>query len=120
VASSFGVDISLEAADILKGIGLEAEIVDLRSAKPIDAETLKKSIKKTGRLVVVDGSWKTGGVAAEVAAIISEESFADLKTGVRRVTLPDHHAPSSRELEKQYYWDAERIARAMQDSVSRE
>ncbi len=119
VASSFGVNVCLEAARLLGAKALEAEVIDLRSIKPLDIGTLRRSVGKTGRVVVLDGSWKTGGVAAEVAARLAEECFAQLKTGVRRIALPDHHAPSSRPLEKQYYWDPKRVAQALEKAIGR-
>lgn len=62
-----------------------------------------KSVKKTGRLVIADGGWKTCGVAAEISAIVSENIFEYLKAPVKRVTLPDCPAPASSVLEKEFF-----------------
>jgi len=79
------------------------EIIDLRSIKPLDEKLLFNSIKKTGRLVVVDAGWKTCGVAAEISALVASNCFKYLKTPIMRVSLPDTPAPSSSILEKAYY-----------------
>jgi pyruvate dehydrogenase E1 component beta subunit len=103
VASSYSVLLARRARELLLKHGIDAEIVDLRSIKPIDIETIVNSVKKTGRLVVVDGGWKTGGVAAEVMALTVTEGFEYLKVKPVRITLPDAPAPASRTLEKVYY-----------------
>jgi pyruvate/2-oxoglutarate/acetoin dehydrogenase E1 component len=97
----------------LKGEGIETEIIDLRSVKPLDEALLFESVKKTGRLVVADGGWKTCGMAAEVSARVSETVFEYLKAPIARVTLPDSPAPASRVLEKEYYPDSKTIVDAV-------
>jgi pyruvate/2-oxoglutarate/acetoin dehydrogenase E1 component len=79
----------------------------------LDETLLLESIKKTGRLVIADGGWKTCGMAAEVSALVSENVFDYLKAPITRVTLPDAPAPSSRILEKTYYPDSKAIADAV-------
>ena len=101
-----------KAAEALLREGIAAEVVDLRTIKPLDEGLLLKSVRKTGRLLVVDGGWRTCGFAAEVAAVVSESAFSALKAPVRRLTLPDVPAPASRSLEKAYYPDWRDIARA--------
>jgi pyruvate dehydrogenase E1 component beta subunit len=101
-----------KAAEALLREGIAAEVVDLRTIKPLDEGLLLKSVRKTGRLLVVDGGWRTCGFAAEVAALVSESAFSALKAPVRRLTLPDVPAPASRSLEKAYYPDWRDIARA--------
>jgi len=86
-------------------------VVDLRSLKPLDEDLLLTSAKKTGRIVVVDGGWKTCGVAAEISAKIAESTvFKSLKAPIFRVTVPDAPAPASSALEKIYYPNAEKVA----------
>lgn len=103
---------SLKAADALRRDGIMAEVIDLRTVKPLDERLLLKSVRKTGRMLVVDGGWRTCGFAAEVAASVSEFAFSALKAPVRRLTLPDVPAPASLSLESAYYPDWRDIARA--------
>lgn len=94
---------SIKATQDLVKEGVDVELIDLRSVKPLDKELLLKSVKKTGRIVIADGGWKTCGIAAEISALISENIFGYLKAPIRRVTLPDTPAPASSILEKDYY-----------------
>jgi len=104
----------VRAAGILERAGIEAEVIDLRSLKPWDKETVAASVSHTGRAVVADGGWRTAGASAEVAAEIAERCFTDLIAPVVRVTLPDTPAPASRVEEQAYYPGAEQIAAAAQ------
>ena len=113
VASSYLVLKANEAAQSLDKEGISTEVIDLRSIKPLDITLLLNSVQKTGRLVIADGGWKTGGLAAELAALVMENSFSHLKAPVARVTLPDAPAPASRALEKVYYPGAEDIVAAV-------
>ena len=101
---------ALQAAEKLASEGIDAEVIDLRSLKPWDRETVLASVRKTGRAVVVDPGWRTAGASAEIAATISEEAFDALRAPVARVTLPDMPAPSSTTEEKAYYPGAAQIA----------
>jgi acetoin:2,6-dichlorophenolindophenol oxidoreductase subunit beta len=97
--------------------GIDAEIIDLRSLKPWDKECVIQSVEKTGRLVVVDGAWKTCSVAAEIAATVACEAFYALKAPIARVCLPDVPAPSSKSLEQAYYITEEDILREVRNVV---
>ncbi|HXF83476.1 MAG TPA: transketolase C-terminal domain-containing protein [bacterium] len=112
VATSFMAVQAVRAADRLASDGIEAEVIDLRSVKPWDRETVFASIRKTGRLLVADAAWRTGGFAAEVAASAAEEAFEALRAPVARVCLPDAPAPMSAPLERAYYRTADDIAAA--------
>jgi pyruvate dehydrogenase E1 component beta subunit len=79
----------------------------------MDEDLLLESVKKTGRLVVADGGWKTCGVGAELVALVAEKLFGCLKAPVRRISLPDAPAPASSVLEKLYYPGAEDIISAV-------
>jgi pyruvate dehydrogenase E1 component beta subunit len=103
VASSWMVGQALAAADTLHRRGVSAEIIDLRSVKPWDRQLVLTSVRKTGRLIVADGGWTTGGVGAEIAATVAHDAFDYLKAPVQRVALPDSPAPTSRALERAYY-----------------
>ena len=96
---------SEKAAIELEKENISVELLDLRTIKPYDEEMVLNSVKKTGRLVITDGSWRTGSFAAEIAANISEKLFHSLKAPVKRVCLPDCPAPASGNLEKAYYPD---------------
>jgi pyruvate/2-oxoglutarate/acetoin dehydrogenase E1 component len=119
VAASYMVVESLKAAEVLEREGIDMEIIDLRSIKPLDESLIFESIRKTGRLIIADGGWKTGGIAAEIAALISEKMFRYLKGPIVRVALPDVPAPASSALEKVYYPKAESIIQAARASLQK-
>jgi len=112
VASSFMVPQALKAARALQHEDVDAEVIDLRSIKPWDREMVCESVRRTGRLVVADSGWHTGGVAAEIVATVATEALDHLVAPPVRVTLPDTPAPMSKALERQYYVDLERIGDA--------
>lgn len=103
VATSAMSPLSLKAAAELSSRGIEAEVIDLRTIKPWDKEAVFASIRRTGRLIVVDAAWASCGVSAEIAACAAEEAFEALKAPILRVTLPEIPAPTSIALEKEYY-----------------
>ena len=113
VAVSFMAHESVKAADELAKQGIDVEVIDLRSVKPIDAPLIVKSVMKTGHLVIADGGWKSFGLSAEVAAIASEQAFSFLKAPVKRLALPDCPAPASSVLEKEYYKGSRDIIEAV-------
>jgi len=114
VATSYMVHEAIMASESLDKEGIDVEVVDLRSLKPLDENLLLASVKKTGRLIVVDGGWKTCGVAAEISARVAEsEVFRSLKAPIIRVSLPDTPAPASLALENVYYPNAEKIILAV-------
>ena len=94
---------SIKAANLLKQIGVNVEVVDLRTIKPLDKDLIIKSVKKTRRLLVVDSGWKSYGVAAEIIAGVIEENFYDVKCAPQRICLPDLPTPTSSGLTKYYY-----------------
>lgn len=100
VAFSLQVKLALEAFEVLKDEGLEAEIIDLRSIKPLDTQTIIESVKKTNRLVVVDEGWFFAGVGASISAIIMREAFDYLDAPVEVVTAKDVPLPYAVNLEK--------------------
>jgi pyruvate/2-oxoglutarate/acetoin dehydrogenase E1 component len=93
---------SLNAAEQLSAEGLECEVIDVRSLAPIDFETIGESVRKTGRVVIVEEGPKTGGVSAEIAAGINERFSGHLKTPVIRIASPDVPVPFSPILEQAY------------------
>lgn len=106
---------AMEAAEQLTGEGIETEIVDLRTLVPLDKETLLASVRKTGRLVVLHEATRTGGFGGEVAAVVMEEAFADLKAPLRRVTGPDIPVPTSPPQEQFYIPNAQRLISAIRE-----
>jgi len=117
IATSYMVQEAMKAAEKLSKENIHAEVIDLRSIKPFDEETLVKSVKKTGRLVIADGGWKTFGISAEISASIQEQTFSYLKSKVERVALPDIPAPASCVLEKAYYPTEKNIVAAAKKTM---
>jgi pyruvate/2-oxoglutarate/acetoin dehydrogenase E1 component len=103
---------SLDAAGKLADEGVDVEVIDLRSLSPIDFETVGESIRKTGRVVIVEEGPKTGGVSAEIAAGIQERFSPYLKAPVTRVASPDVPVPFSSILENAYRPSVARIIEA--------
>jgi len=103
VATSFMVSLALKAAKTLEFEGIDPEIIDPRTVKPLDKNLIFNSVKKTGRLLIVDAAWKTCGLAAEISSLVTENIFKYLRAPIRRITLPDSPAPASRTLENSYY-----------------
>ncbi|MBI3978128.1 MAG: pyruvate dehydrogenase complex E1 component subunit beta [Chloroflexi bacterium] len=91
---------ALGAADILARDGIEAEVVDLRSLRPLDAATIIASVQKTSRLVVVEEGWRPFGVGAEIAALVQEQAFDYLDAPIQRVASKDVPMPYNRALEQ--------------------
>lgn len=104
---------SIRASDILAKAGVGVEVVDIRTLKPLGEESILESVKKTGRLIVVDSGYPMGGVGAEVAARMAERAFHDLKCPVSRISLPDCPTPMSPGLTKYYYPRAGEILKAI-------
>jgi pyruvate dehydrogenase E1 component beta subunit len=100
VSYSIGVGVALEAADKLAGEGIEAEVIDLRTLRPLDKQAVLTSLAKTNRLVVVEEGWPTCSIASEIMAICMEEGFDDLDAPVLRVTDKDVPLPYAANLEK--------------------
>ena len=107
------VPIALEAADMLAGEGIEAEVVDLRSLRPLDTATVAESVMKTSRAVVVEEGWKSGGFGAEVAASIMSDAFDYLDAPVARVAGEEAPMPYNKTLERAAIPDARRVVEAV-------
>lgn len=111
VACSYMAREAVKASAELRKEGISAEVVDLRTIKPLDKQTILRSVKKTGRLLVADGAWQSFGVSAEICAVVAEAGIK-LKRPPLRVCLPDCPAPASMSLEKAYYKHFGDIVRA--------
>ncbi len=107
---------AVEAAEKLAPEGIDAEVIDLRTIRPLDRATILTSVAKTHRLLVVHEDQKFGGVGAEVAAVVAEEAFFDLDAPIRRVCGPDVPAMGyAKEYEEAFMPSPERIAAAIRE-----
>ncbi|HVR89630.1 MAG TPA: pyruvate dehydrogenase complex E1 component subunit beta [Novosphingobium sp.] len=113
VSYSIGVGLSLEAADALAGEGIDAEVLDLRTLRPLDREAVLASLAKTNRLVIAEEGWPTCGIASEVMALCMEQGFDHLDAPVLRVCNEDVPLPYAANLEKLALIDTARIVAAV-------
>jgi acetoin:2,6-dichlorophenolindophenol oxidoreductase subunit beta len=114
VASGYSTQLALDAASSLIEHGISCEVVDMRVVAPLDASMIVESVSKTGRLIVVDGGWRTCGLASEIIArVVEEVPLGTLRARCARVTLPDAPAPTSSILEKEYYPSVDHVVRAV-------
>lgn len=120
VSMSYMTIEALHLCDALKKINISCELVDLRTVHPIDWETIKLSVRKTGRLIALDTGVRTLSIAGEIVATVAEECWSDLKIAPRRVTMPDSPEPTSFELSKEYYVDAVDIVKVVLDMLNKQ
>jgi pyruvate dehydrogenase E1 component beta subunit len=106
------VGVALEAAELLKKEGIDAEVIDLRTIRPLDVETIVNSVQKTNRLVTVEEGWPVAGIGAELAAVMMEHAFDYLDAPVARVAGIDVPMPYAANLEKLALPQAPQIAEA--------
>lgn len=111
VATSFMVHESLVAAEALAKEGVDVEVIDMRTVRPLDEEAVLKSIAKTGHLLAVDNSWELCGFSSEIAALAAEKGFSSLKAPVRRMSLANCPAPVSMSLEAAFFPKPSNIAK---------
>jgi len=117
VGISYMVIEALRAAAELAKEGHDVEVIDLRTLKPLDEEIILDSVKKTGRLIIVDTDWVTGGASAEIAAMVAEKGFDCLKAPIKRVGWPDVPIPASYVLEEAFYPGPQDIINAVKGIV---
>jgi acetoin:2,6-dichlorophenolindophenol oxidoreductase subunit beta len=103
VATSLMVQEAIKAHMVLKKVGISLEIIDPLFLRPLDEETILRSVRKTGRLISADTSWTTCGFTSEISAIIADKAFHYLKEPVRRIGLAQCPAPVSKSLEDEFY-----------------
>jgi pyruvate dehydrogenase E1 component beta subunit len=115
VAISHMVTEAYNAAKELSKEGIEAEVIDLRTLRPLDEDIILRSVSKTGRLVIADCGWKTGGITAEISALVAEKGFELLKVPIRRVACPDVPTPSGFSLEEAFYVGSNDILKAARE-----
>jgi len=113
VASMYMTRVALDASDRLAEKGIQVEVVDPRTIKPLDKQTILESVKRTGRLVTVEENPKTGGWGAEVAGFVADSGLFSLKAPIKRVCIEDVPIPFSPSLEKVVIPDADRVVRTI-------
>ena len=115
VSIAMGVHHALKAAKALEADGISAEVVDLRSLVPLDRETVRASVRKTGRLIVVDEDYQSYGVSGEIIATVCEASDISLKAPPRRIAYPDVPIPFARVMEQYCLPNPEKVAGAARE-----
>jgi pyruvate dehydrogenase E1 component beta subunit len=115
VAYSKMIQVALEAADRLAEEGIQAEVIDLRTLRPIDTQPVVESVRKTNRLVVVEEGWRSYGVGAEIASRVTELAFDYLDAPVRRVAQAEVPLPYNRRLEQMALPQVDDVIKAVKD-----
>ena len=116
VGTSHILELAIKAVDELEGI--TADVIDLRTIKPLDEKIIIDSLQKTGRILIVDTGWEMGGVCAEIGCMVAEKGFSFLKGPVRRLGLSDIPSPAGFTLEQYYYPDVKKITHVIKDMVA--
>ena len=120
VATSYMVVEAIKTADFLKNRGISVEVIDVRSLKPLDEKTILDSVKKTGKLLVVDAGYYSCGFAGDLIARVAENEFANLRRAPERITLPDLPTPSTPGLTRYYYPRVSHIVNKVIDMLGKE
>ncbi|MHB9023840.1 MAG: alpha-ketoacid dehydrogenase subunit beta [Armatimonadota bacterium] len=110
---------ALRAAEFLAEEGIDCEVIDLRSVRPLDKSLILESVRKTGRLIVADTGWKTLGLGSELLALAAEEAFDSLRRPPKRIALPDCPTPTSPALAESYYPRTRHIVDAAREMLQR-
>jgi acetoin:2,6-dichlorophenolindophenol oxidoreductase subunit beta len=118
VAIAGAMRVAHDAAQALQDEGISVELIDPRTLKPLDMETIVTSLAKTGRLVLVENAHRMANLSAEIAATIAEEAFGSLKKPIRRLCTPDVHIPFSAALEHSLYPDKAQIIAAVKELLA--
>lgn len=111
---------TMKACEFLEQQGISCEVLDMQTLRPMDMESIRKSVRKTGRLLVVNEAWRFGGLAGEIVASIAEDPTIELKTRPMRLTNPDFPSPSTHALTKFYYNGPFEIASAAMKLVGKD
>ena len=110
---------ALKVAKNLEDKGISVEVIDPRTLTPLDRDTIRRSVLKTKRLVVLDPGWHSFGASSEIIASISENNMHKMKSNPIRITLPDSHTPMSASLEKKYYIKQSEIISAIEKLINK-
>lgn len=116
IGTSHTLQLAMQALDGMPDV--DADVIDLRTIKPLDKQIILESVRKTGRALIVDTGWAMGGVCAEVACVIAETCPQVLKYPLRRIGLPDLPTPAGFTLEQFYYPTAEQIAATIKEMLA--
>lgn len=119
VSYSIGVGFALDAAEKLAGEGIDAEVIDLRTIRPLDKATVLASLAKTNRLVIAEEGWATCSIGSEIAAICMEEGFDDLDAPVVRIANEDVPMPYAANLERATLINADKIVAGVRKLLGR-
>jgi pyruvate dehydrogenase E1 component beta subunit len=119
VSYSIGVGLALEAAEHLSGEGIDAEVIDLRTLRPLDTAAVLESLKRTNRMVVVEEGWPVCSISAEIVTLCMEKGFDDLDAPVLRVCNEDVPLPYAAKLEKMAIVDTARVVAAIKNVCNR-
>ncbi|MBT5027266.1 MAG: alpha-ketoacid dehydrogenase subunit beta [Nitrospinaceae bacterium] len=117
VGTSHSIELATQAMGELSDSGITADVIDLRTLKPLDEDIIFESVRKTGKILIVDTGWEMGGVCAEIGCLVAEKCFSSLKAPVRRIGLPDIPTPAGYTLEQLLYPDVQRIAGVIKEMV---
>jgi pyruvate dehydrogenase E1 component beta subunit len=115
VAYAQGLQVALEAAKALAGEGVEAEVIDLRSLRPLDLGPVLESFRKTFKAVIVEEGYRSYGIGAEIAARLQEEAFDYMDAPIKRVAQLEVPLPYSRELEQSALINKDRVIAAVKE-----
>ena len=119
VSFSIGVDYALQAAEVLAEHGIRAEVIDLRTLRPLDTQTILTSVAKTHRLITIEEGWPFAGIGAEITALVMDQGFDELDAPVVRITGADVPMPYAANLEKLALPSVEKIVAAAQRACYR-
>lgn len=117
VGTSHSIELANQAVNQLKETGITADVIDLRTIKPLDEKIILESVQKTGKILVVDTGWEMGGVCAEIGCLVAEKAFSYLKAPVRRLGLPDVPSPAGFTLEQYYYPNIDNFSQVIKEMV---
>lgn len=117
VATSWMNIEAIKAAEIMEEQGISVEVIDPRTIFPLDEETILRSVRKTGHCIVADNDWLYCGFSAEIAALVSEKCFGELRSPVRRIGFAQTPCPTARHLEQAFYPNAIDIIKAIEQKL---
>jgi pyruvate/2-oxoglutarate/acetoin dehydrogenase E1 component len=109
------LDAAKARTKLLENYDISMEIIDLRWMRPIDISTILRSVRKTGRLLVVDTGWRSCSISSEIIALVCEKALGKLKCPPKRITLPDAPCPASKFLDSHYHPNSEMIYEAVSE-----
>ena len=120
VTHSYMILESIRCAEVLAKQGISVEVLDLRTIRPLDTETILRSVSKTLRVVVADNGWVQFGVSAEIISVITENIFDKLLSAPARIGINDSPSPSTRALTKSFYPRADKIAKIISEMMKKD